>query len=410
MRTTSTFSILFWVYSTRADQNNESPIYARISLNGKRVGLSLKQKVNLDLWDATRQRAKGNNMRARHINNYLDDVRADVVQCKRDLEREDRILSAELIKLRYLGEDKKVHSLLDIFEFHNKKMKSKLAPKTLCHYRTSQKYILAFVQSEFSKPDRFLKQLDHKFVISFEHFLREYSPEPYQGKIGNNAVMKHIQRLRKMVTLAYDMEWIDRDPFVRFKPHMEREEREFLTEKKLKDIVDLEINIERLALVRDVFVFSCYTGISYADIAQLDNQSVSFNDDGSKWLTGKRNKTGVQFKIPLLPLAESIIQKYAYHPRTQFSKKLVPIISNQKLNSYLKEIADQCGISKNLTFHMARHTFATTVTLTNGVPIETVSKLLGHRSLKTTQIYAKIIEKKVQEDMDILKKKLNNKK
>ncbi|MFS4467567.1 site-specific integrase [Maribacter sp. 2210JD10-5] len=406
MRSTTTFSILFWVYTQRADKNNHCKIYVRITLNGKKVNISLKQKVNVDSWDSKRQRAKGNGQKAREINSYLDEVKSDIVTGYRDLKAESRVITPQLIKSRFLGEDKKVHSLKDIFDYHNETMAEKLCAKTLCHYRTSQKYILEFVKKKFKSQDRFLPDLDYAFILSFESFLRSYQPSHYQGRIGNNAVMKHIQRFRKMVTLAYHMEWIERDPFVKFKPKIERKEREFLTETELESIENLTVEIERLAVVKDLFIFSCYTGISYGDVINLKKENIVQGIDGNKWIMANRNKTGIPFKIPLLQMTECLIRKYENHHRTQLTETLLPKISNQRLNSYLKEIADLSGIKKNLTFHMARHTFATTVTLSNGVPIETVSKLLGHTKLATTQIYARVVEKKISEDMNVLKDKI----
>lgn len=409
MRTTSTFSILFWIYAQRADKNNNSIIYARITLNGKKVNISLKQKVDVDSWDSKRQKAAGNNKTSKAVNYYLDEVKSELVLSYRDLKAESKILSVELIKARYLGEDKRIHSLQDIFDYHNDKLGVKLAPKTLCHYKTSQKYVLEYVTKEYKKDDIFLQDLDYQFVLGLESFLHSYKPEHYQGKIGNNAVMKHIQRLRRLVTLAFHMEWMERDPFVKFKPQLEKREREFLTEKELERIEEFTTPIERLSMVKDLFIFSCYTGISYGDIMTLDKNCVTMGIDDDMWIMANRNKTGTPFKIPILSKTKELISKYKNHPRTQYNSKLMPSISNQKLNSYLKEIADKCDIEKNLTFHMARHTFATTVTLTNGVPIETVSKLLGHTKLATTQIYARVVEKKISEDMNTLRCKLDNK-
>ena len=406
MRSSTTFSVLFWIYSQRADKNNLSNIYVRITVNGKKVNLSINQKADISSWDSKRQRIKGNSNKARTINLFLDDVKSQIVLCYRDLAHENKVVTAKLVKARFLGEDKRVRSLKDIFNYHNEKMGVKLAPKTLCHYETSQKYILEYISSEYKSDDIFLQDLDYQFVLGLESFLRSYRPLHYQGKIGNNAIMKHIQRLRRMVTLAYHMEWIERDPFVKFKPKLEKREREFLSKSELQRIDELIISIERLSIVRDLFIFSCYTGISYGDIMTLNRNNVIRGEDGDLWLMANRNKTGTPFKVPILPKTKELILKYENHQRTKFTNKLLPCISNQKLNSYLKEIADLCKIKKNLTFHMARHTFATTVTLTNGVPIETVSKLLGHTKLATTQIYAKVVEKKVSEDMAQLRKKL----
>ena len=406
MRTTSTFSVLFWIHGHRIDKNNLTQVYARITLNGKRAVMSLNQKVDVDLWDSKRQRLKGNSRTVKTINNYLDEVRSDLVICYRDLKHESRVITPQLVKARYLDEDKKIHSLDDIFEYHNDKLGIKLAKKTLCHYKTSQKYIIEYIKSEYDKEDMYLQDLNYEFVIGFESFLRSYHPKHYQGSIGNNAVMKHIQRLRRMITLAYHLEWIERDPFVKFKPKMEKKEREFLTKNELHRIEIFSTTIDRLTVVKDLFLFSCYTGISYGDIMDLDKNSVVKGIDGNLWLMAKRNKTGTPIKVPILPSVQCLIDKYKNNPRTIYNGKLLPSISNQKLNSYLKELADLCDIKKNLTFHMARHTFATTVTLTNGVPIETVSKLLGHTKLATTQIYARVIEKKLSEDMQLLIKKL----
>lgn len=407
MRTSSTFSILFWIYGTRA-KNNQTDIYVRITVNGKRVNISLKKKVDVNSWDVKSQKVKGNGKTARETNHYINEVRSKLFQCYLDLKLEHRVLSPKLIKSRFLGEDKKIHSLQDIIDYHNETMASKLSSKTMCHYRTSQKYLLEYLKAKHKSSDLYLQDLDYAFVLGFESFLRGYQPKHYQGKIGNNAVMKHIQRLRKMITLAYHLEWIDRDPFVKFKPTLEKKEREFLTDIELKNIENLSPSIERLSVVKDLFIFSCYTGISYGDIMELSDDNIIQGIDGHSWIMSRRNKTGVPFKIPLLPMTELLIKKYKNHPRTQFSGNLMPTLSNQRLNSYLKEIADLCHIKKNLTFHMARHTFATTVTLSKGVPIETVSKLLGHTKIATTQVYARVIEQKVSDDMEKLRNQLTS--
>ncbi len=407
MRTSLTFSVLFWIYAKRA-RNNQTDIYVRITLNGKKVNISLKQKVDVDAWDAKSQKMKGNTAQAKEINLYLNEVKSDIMQCFRDLKSEKRILTAELIKARYLGEDKINYSLKNIFDYHNEVMTHKLKPDTMGHYRTTQKYVLAYLSNKYKVSDIFLQNLDYEFVIGFESFLRSYQSRPSQGKIGNNATMKHIQRLRRMATLAYNMEWIDRDPFIKFKPKLEKKEREFLTKTELQRIEDLSSPIERLTTVKDLFIFSCYTGMSYVDIMRLNEDNIIPGIDGNRWIMTERIKTKTPVKIPLLPIAESIIKKYGDHPRTKHTDGLMPYMSNQKLNSYLKEIADTCRITKNLTFHMARHTFATTVTLSNGVPIETVSKILGHTKIVTTQIYARVVERKVGDDMNTLRVKLNS--
>src|SRR5690606_2802414 len=298
-------------------------------------------------------------------------------------------------------------SLEDLFLYHNENFFSKLKHNTSRLYITSQNYLRKFIKKEYKRPDVYLKELDYSFIIKFENYLRSVKPRHYQNRLQHNAVMKHIQRLRKMITLAFHMEWIDRDPFVKFKPHLEQKERGFLTTEELRQIEDLKIEIPRLQKVRDLFIFSSYTGISYGDLMALTPRNVIIGIDKKFWIITRREKNGNQVRVHLLSKAVVIIEKYKKNDSCKFNNGLLPKISNQKVNSYLKEISGLCKIEKNVTFHLARHTFATTVALTNGVPIETVSKILGHKKLSTTQIYAKVIERKVSEDMEMLQQKLN---
>jgi site-specific recombinase XerD len=213
-----------------------------------------------------------------------------------------------------------------------------------------------------------------------------------------------------MANMAVRLEWIDKDPFAKYQQKFDKVERQFLSIDELSIIESRDIRIVRLAWIRDLFVFSCYTGLAYIDVMKLTPSNISIGIDGEYWLMTSRQKTSNPVRVPLLPEALAIIERYKGHPRALASKTLFPIISNQKLNAYLKELADLCGINKNLTFHLARHTFATTITLTNGVPIESVSKMLGHSMISTTQIYAKVIEKKLSEDMTNLRNRMQKEK
>ncbi len=407
MQYSRTFSILFWINASRA-KNNQAKIYARITVNQKRANISLKYDVLVNTWDKNKSRIKGNNETARTINHYLDQVHLKLFKCYQELNAGDKLITAQSIKAHFLGVDKKHYSMQNLIDYHNDTMLHKLHRDTMRHFKTSQKYIMLFIKKSYRNSDIYLKDLSYSFVIDFENFLRSYKPRDHQRSVGNNTIMKHIQRLRKMVTLAYHMEWIDRDPFAKFKPILIKTEREFLTQAELQRIEDLSVSIDRLHMVKDLFIFSCYTGIAYGDIMLLTKDNIVFGLDGNKWIMTKRQKNGNPIKIPILPKAKRLIEKYKGHPRTMENNTLFPNLSNQKLNSYLKEIADLCSITKNLTFHMARHTFATTITLSNGVPIETVSKLLGHTKITTTQIYAKVIERKVSDDMQKLMVKFEN--
>lgn len=406
MRTQSTFSVLFWIYSKRA-KDNLTIIYARISINGRKLNISLKRKVDVTLWDPRKQRLQGKSLHAKELNQFLDQEHSKLFQCYQDLRMEDGVLSPESIKSRYFGDREHLFSLEDIFQYHNNNMFSKLKHNTSRLYITSQNYIRRFVKKEYGRNDLYLKELDFSFVIKFENYLRAVRPRHYRSSLQHNAVMKHIQRLRKMITLAYHLEWIDRDPFIKYKPHLEQKERGFLTPEELERIENVELQSPRLKKVRDLFVFSSYTGISFGDLMLLTPQNLVIGMDKKFWIITRREKNGNKVKVPLLLKAINLLEAYKNNKECHIKNSLLPPISNQKVNSYLKEIAEKCKIEKNLTFHLSRHTFATTVALSNGVPIETVSKILGHKKLSTTQIYAKVIERKVSEDMELLQQRLN---
>ena len=218
--------------------------------------------------------------------------------------------------------------------------------------------------------------------------------------------MKHLERFHKIIRLAVKMSWLDRDPFTMFQLKFNKTERGYLTTAELTRLESKKLTIERIAYVRDLFVLSCYTGLAYIDVMELTPDNLVYGIDNNQWIKTTREKTRIPVNVPLLPQAARIIEKYKTHPKAVAGGTLLPHISNQKLNSYLKEVADLCDINKILTYHVARHTFATAVTLSNGVPIETVSKMLGHTTIRTTQIYAKVIERKVSDDMNVLRDKL----
>ncbi len=246
-----------------------------------------------------------------------------------------------------------------------------------------------------------INKLDYEFITEYEFWLKSVR------NCDHNTSMKYLSNFRKIVNRCLLKGWLHRNPFLGFKMTKREVERVVLTESELQALSTKQFTVERLNLVRDIFLFSCYTGLAYADVQKLKRSEIIIGVDGEKWVVSRRQKTDITAKIPLLPPALKIINYYTNHPQCLLQDRILPILSNQKMNAYLKEIADLCEIPKNLTFHIARHTFATTVTLSNGVPIETVSKMLGHRNLKTTQHYAKILDVKISEDMKRLKEKIN---
>ncbi len=267
-------------------------------------------------------------------------------------------------------------------------------------FRSSLVALEAFIQWKFKKQDITLRDLSHQFITEFEFYLKSV-----RG-IQHNTAMGNLKKLKKIVRQCVANDWLEKDPFLSYKVKIRDTNRTYLTSEELSIVITKKLLLERLAIARDLFIFSCYTGLAYSDVEKLTPSDISTGMDGEKWIFTTRTKTDTPTRVPLLPMAMSVLASYAEHPRVKIFGRALPVFSNQKINSYLKEIADICGIRKELTFHCARHTFATTVTLTNGVPIETVSKMLGHKNIRTTQIYAKIVDRKVSEDMMVLRKKL----
>jgi site-specific recombinase XerD len=404
MEKRTTYSASFLIRTIKRSKN-EALIYCRITVGTQRVEFSLKKKVRKIIWN--NGQAKANTEEGRAVNAYLKQVESDIFQHYRDMLTKRMLITAESLRDEYLGLEPNEHSLLSLIEYHNLTMKGTLADGTLKNYFTTEKYLRLFLKSRLKRNDMFLAELNYKFIVDLEYFLRKWTPKDHQRPLGNNGIMKHMERFRKVINLAVRMEWMEKDPFAKYKKKFVKVERECLTIEELAAIEKKEFGIPRLQFVRDLFVFGCYTGLAYIDAMSLDRSCITTGIDGGAWLNTSRKKTLNPVRVPLLPKAMGIIDRYKDHPKAVAEGGLFPKISNQKLNGYLKEIADLCGIEKNLTFHLARHTFATTVTLSNGVPIESVSKMLGHSKITTTQLYAKVIEKKLSEDMELLKEKLN---
>ena len=403
MNNKNTYSVAFLSRTARS-KGKDAPIYCRITVNSQRTEFSIKRSVNLKLWN--NGSVKGNSEEARSLKEYLKQVEAKIFEHYRNLLADDELVTPEALKNAYLGIETEQHSLLELIGYHNNQLKDSLEWGTLKNYFTTQKYVKEFLEKRLQKKDIYLSQLSYRFVTEFEVFLRSYQPKDHRKPMGNNTVMKHIERLRKVVNLAIKNEWLDKDPFHQFKLKFEKKDRGYLTQDELRRIEERDFRLDRLNQTRDIFIFSCYTGLSYAEVYDLKPEHIVMGLDGEKWIRGQRKKSKEWYSVPLLPQALAIINRYKGNIIAQANGKVLPVYTNQKTNSYLKEIAFLCEIEKNLTYHLARHTFATTVTLANGVPIESVSKMLGHTSLRTTQIYAKVVEQKLSNDMKMLKGKL----
>ncbi|WP_316928907.1 site-specific integrase [Mucilaginibacter paludis] len=276
------------------------------------------------------------------------------------------------------------------------------ASGTLTCFETTLKHTQGLLAWKYQLSDIDIKKIDHDFITSYEFYLRS------EKKCGNNSAVKYIKNFKKIIRVCLASGWVTHDPFVNYKENMKIVDRVFLNKEKLQAMADKTFSTQRLNQVRDIFLFSCFTGLAYANVYKLKRTEIIQGIDGEMWIYTKRKKTDTPSHIPLLPSALSLLNKYTDHPACSNSGKALPVSTNQKMNAYLKEIADVCGINKELTYHIACHTFATTVTLSNGVPIETVSKMLGHSNIKTTQHYAKILDLKVSQYMALLRKKFAN--
>lgn len=400
MRTNLNFLVSFFIRK-KTNGPQTGSVYVRISVNSVYRDISLKKTVTISKWDYKTNRAKGSSNESRILNGFLDKTGTQIHRHYEELVEEGVFVSADKIKARFLGTDQQHKTLAELVEYHNTQMVGILTPGTLKNYGTTKVYLELFLKKVKKTTDVFLKEVDFKFTLDFEAFLRR------RDKLHNNGVMKHMERLKKMMGLAMDMEWIDKNPSKRFKLHFDPVEMIYLTKVELETIVQEEFKNPSLELTKDMFIFACYTGLAYIDVRNLEKENIQLGIDGGKWIYTQREKTKTAVRIPILPIAEEILQKYKDHPKLTGSEKLLPIFSNQKTNEYLKAITKQAKVSKKLSFHAARHTFATSVTLSNGVPIETVSKLLGHHKIATTQIYARVLDTKISQDMAKLRNSLS---
>ncbi|MEM7487410.1 MAG: site-specific integrase [Bacteroidota bacterium] len=397
-------NVLFYPKKSDTDTDGMVTVYARITVNGKRAELSLGRRVDEQRWDSRGGRLRGTTMEVSKFNRFLDTVKNRCFEIYDTLLRDHQDISATIIKNIYLGKEGKEWMVLEIFQNHNDEMENLLGKGftkgTLQRYKAAYKHISEYIQHNYQRNDIPVRRVDHKFITGLEYFLKS------KRNCEHNTAIKYIVNFKKIIRIAYANEWINRDPFFHWKASWKTKEKQFLTQAELDTLQNKRSFLPRLDLVRDIFVFCCYTGLAYADVKQLRQEDIIIGVDGYRWIKMARKKTKAISSIPLLPPAEAIIEKYSEHPYVLDGKGVLPVLTNQKSNAYLKEIADVCGINKNLTTHLARHTFATTVTLSKGISISTVSKMLGHRSLKTTQIYAKVLDRKIANEMSVLKAQL----
>lgn len=401
----STFAVIFIIQKGKIREDGTVPIVARITVNGEMVHFATRMYIHPDRWQPKDYRTAGKTKEEKQINEMLEELRVLIRRKYDEMLRREEVITAGKLKNAITGLDQNATTLLQVcdrfIEDYTDLLKTEqCCRETYLRYKLTRNRLAEFMQARYRLPDMAVKELHPRFAIDFDRWLR------MNYRLTNNSTMKLMRQLKTMLHVGYLNGWSKNDPLAGYKLHFEKVDRGYLTDEELDRLANKVFAMKRLEVIRDLFLFSCYTGLAYIDLKHLSADMLRRWPDGNLWIDTKRQKTDVPVHVRLLDVPIRLIEKY---DGTTEGGLLFPVPSNQKVNSYLKEIASVCGIDKDLTFHMARHTFATTVTLANGVPIETVSKMLGHTNIQTTQIYARVIDTKINNDMEVLAGKLNAK-
>ena len=405
MSSKTTFSLVFYINRTKEKQNGECPVMLRININGEKVALRLKRFILPDQWDPVRYQMKGRTKEAKVFNEYLEAVRIRAHQKYNDLLMlQEEVLATDLRDAILGVNSAKARTIIDIWQDHVDGLQKLIGKEntyaTYQKHNTAKNHFKKFLQKYYRVNDVSIKAVDYHMIQQYNMYLKT------EKGCNSNTATKFLQNLKRITCISIRNGWLLKDPFVGISMSIKEVDRPYLTMEEIQTLIDFDSNIERLKRVRDIFIFSCYTGLAYIDVKKLKKAEVEGSDELGYWIRTRRQKTDARANIPLLAIPMDIINNYCRLDLLMPEDPILPVLSNQKVNAYLKELADLCGIHKELTFHVARHSFATSVTMTNGVPMETVSKMLGHKNMKSTQHYARIVDQKVGEDMKLLAAKL----
>jgi site-specific recombinase XerD len=391
---------LFYLKRDKQKANGNIPLFCRITVDGKEVRFGMKKDIHPKLWDVNAGKAAGRTGEAVEINTLIDSTKSAIYKVYRELQERENNVTAEKVKNVFLGIDIKHQNLLEIFDDHNREKKlligRTISESTCDKYRITRDHLAEFLKKEYRLSDISLKEINHKFICDFELFLLA------TRGCAENTAAKYIQFFKHIIIIALKNGWIYKNPFANYNIQVKKTDRGYLMQEEIEVLMKQKFETKRLERVRDIFVFCCFSGLSYIDVKNLTSDHIRTSFDGNLWIMGKRGKTDVSYNVPLLEIPKTILGKY----KGQLpDNRLLPVINNQNTNAYLKEIGTLCGIKKKLTFHLSRHTFAT-LTLSKGVSIESVSKMLGHTNIQTTQIYARITDEKISNDMALFAGKL----
>lgn len=380
----NTLSVLFIIKKAKLLKNGEAPICMRITVNKRVAEVMIKRSIPIDLWNQKKECSKGKDRVAAELNHYINTVRAKVLQIHRELEIDNKPITADIIKDCFYGRDKVQRSLLEVYAEHNEKCRALIGKEytesTVTKFDTSINRLKEYIRSNYHRDDIMLAELDGQFIRDFDFWLKT------DKHCQNNSALKHLKNLKKVIRIALANDWIKKDPFYGIHFKQDEVNVEFLSREELDILMNKEFTIKRLEQVRDVFVFCCFTALAFVDVQQLSREHLIKDNNGALWIRKARQKTNQMCNVPVLSIPQRILRKYEDNAECIKKGVLLPVISNQRMNAYLKEIADVCGIAKRLTTHVARHTAATVVFLANDVSMENVSKILGHSNLSLIHI------------------------
>lgn len=393
------FRVLFFLKKTRLLKNGEASVCMRITVNGTRVENNIRKSIDPALWSQAKEMTRGKSRRACDLNTYIEEARIKLYQIFCELEQQNRPVTAHLLQELFFGQEKpeEVRTLLGTMQEHNDQCRALVGTDyaliTVRRYESCRRYLAELVRQRYGKEDLPLTEVNGELVRAFAFYLKT------EKGCQQNTVIRYMKCLKKITNLARANDWMAKDPFLGIRFHEKEVVREFLTMDELQTIYRKEFPLERLTLVRDIFIFAAFTGLAFIDVQQLAPEHIVRDNNGNLWIRKPRQKTKNMCNIPLLDIPQEILRKYADHPTCRKKGVLLPVPCNQKMNSYLKEIADICMIHKNLTTHTARHSYATSVCLANGVSLENVAKMLGHSNIKMTQHYARVLDSSILRDM-----------
>ncbi len=326
----NTFGVIFYLRKYKITSDGKTPIYARITVNGKRSDIAIKRTIEEENWNAKKGMAKGSRQEISLLNNYLEKFRSGIVESYQELLLQKKPITAALIKDKFLGKDEQDYTIRKLIDYHNQHEKDNLEWGTMKNYYTTQKYIIQFLKEKLHATDKLLSELNYKFIADLEIYLRHVKDRKGALAMANNGIMKHLERFCKMINLAVKLEWLDKNPFHAYQLKFEKVEREYLTKWELANLEAKTTIISRLHTIKDLFIFSCYTGLAYIDVFNLKPEHIVEVAKGEFWIKTTRQKTNTPVTVPLLPKALHIIEKYRTHPQSLAEGKVLPVLSNQR--------------------------------------------------------------------------------